>query len=159
MAIMNHEGEIEQIGTPQEIYELPHSSFVAKFVGSTNLFSGTLANIEQDTNLTVPHLGTFACFLPGKKPWVYEQAEVALSLRPEKIQIHKARQEAFDNTLEGIVTQIVYYGRSTQYTVLVNNQFPIQVFEQNQRGLDDNIDYDDSVFLHWNRVSGVLLER
>ncbi len=43
MAIMNHRGEIEQIGTPKEIYEFPHTSFVAKFVGTTNILSGKLS--------------------------------------------------------------------------------------------------------------------
>ena len=47
MAIMNHDGEIEQVGTPKEIYEFPTSSFVAKFVGSTNMFKGTLAVDRQ----------------------------------------------------------------------------------------------------------------
>ena len=40
MAIMNHDGHIEQIGTPKEIYEFPVSSFVAKFVGTTNIIEG-----------------------------------------------------------------------------------------------------------------------
>ena len=44
MAIMNHDGEIEQIGTPKEIYEFPVSSFVAQFVGTTNIIKGTLRN-------------------------------------------------------------------------------------------------------------------
>ena len=42
MAIMNPDGQIEQIGTPKEIYEFPVSSFVAQFVGSTNIFKGIL---------------------------------------------------------------------------------------------------------------------
>src|SRR3984893_13895028 len=47
MAIMNHRGEIEQIGTPKEIYEFPNSSFVAKFVGTTNIMSGTLRHVDS----------------------------------------------------------------------------------------------------------------
>ncbi len=47
MAIMNHRGEIEQIGTPKEIYEFPHSSFVAKFVGTTNILSGVFKNFDS----------------------------------------------------------------------------------------------------------------
>ena len=46
MAIMNQDGEIEQIGTPKEIYEFPVSSFVAKFVGTTNILKGIL-NLEM----------------------------------------------------------------------------------------------------------------
>lgn len=161
MAIMNAEGEIEQIGTPKEIYEFPRSSFVAKFVGSTNLFSGTLENLSTQPTLDVPHLGKFNCHLTGTVPWAYEGAEVSLSIRPEKLVISKSKPKSGTNILEGQVTQIVYYGRSTQYTVLVNNQFSLQVFEQNERHLESTeeaIDYDDQVFLHWHPSNSVLLE-
>ncbi|PCI78153.1 spermidine/putrescine ABC transporter ATP-binding protein [Candidatus Aerophobetes bacterium] len=161
MAIMNHNGEIEQIGTPKEIYEFPRSSFVAKFVGSTNLFSGTLHHLKTDPIFTTAHLGTFQCSLQGANPWTYEGVEASLSIRPEKIHISKKRLDNFINTLEGIVTQIVYYGRSTQYTVLVNNQFSVHVFEQNALHLEkpqESIDYDDAVFLHWHSSNSILLE-
>src|ERR1700722_168321 len=46
MAIMNHKGEIEQIGTPKEIYEFPVSSFVARFVGTTNILGGKLRHVD-----------------------------------------------------------------------------------------------------------------
>ena len=42
MAIMNYDGQIEQVGTPQEIYEFPVSSYVAQFVGKANIFKGVL---------------------------------------------------------------------------------------------------------------------
>ena len=60
MAIMNHRGEIEQIGTPKEIYEFPHSSFVAKFVGTTNIFSGTFKHFDSsEPEIEIPDLGRF----------------------------------------------------------------------------------------------------
>ena len=67
MAIMNPNGEIEQIGTPKEIYEFPHSSFVAKFVGMTNIFSGQLHNVHNDPELVVPNIGCFKISLPQEK--------------------------------------------------------------------------------------------
>ena len=42
-------GKIEQIGTPQDIYHAPRNRFVAEFLGSANIFSGTLAAISGDT--------------------------------------------------------------------------------------------------------------
>ncbi len=67
MAIMNHRGEIEQIGTPKEIYEFPLSSFVAKFVGTTNIVGGTLHNIDTDPEIEVRELGRFKIALSQKK--------------------------------------------------------------------------------------------
>ncbi len=49
MAIMNHKGEIEQTGTPKEIYEFPLSSFVAKFVGTLTFLAENCA-----TSITIP---------------------------------------------------------------------------------------------------------
>ena len=160
MAIMNHEGNIEQIGTPKEIYEFPVSSFVAKFVGKTNILNGTLHNIDLNPEIEVPHMGRFKVYIPQKKGWMYEGCAAAMSLRPEKIFISKKPVKNFSNTLKGIVSQIVYHGRSTQYNVIINNQFKLQVFEQNEEHfIQEYIDYDDSVFLYWQIKNALLLER
>lgn len=96
MAIMNHDGEIEQLGTPKEIYEFPVSSFVAQFVGTTNLFQGTLHLRDQGTavdetlsSISIADVGTFAVYIPTLKPWMQKDAHVFMSLRPEKIYISK----------------------------------------------------------------------
>ena len=156
MAIMNHEGNIEQIGTPKEIYEFPNSSFIAHFVGTTNSFSGTLCGEDE---IEVPELGRLKTFTPQKKEWMKEGANVVMSLRPEKVFISKKPVENFSNTLTGIVNHIVYYGRSTQYNVMVNGQVLIQVFEQNEEHFaHEDIDYDDQVYLYWQKENVVLLK-
>ena len=63
MAIMNYDGQIEQIGTPKEIYEFPASAFVAQFVGTTNIFEGTF----RDSVLEVSGLGSFPLHVPQHK--------------------------------------------------------------------------------------------
>ncbi len=64
MAIMNHRGEIEQIGTPKVIYEFPSTSFVAKFVGTTNILGGKLRNFDTDPEVEIDGLGHFKISLP-----------------------------------------------------------------------------------------------
>ena len=155
MAIMNHEGAIEQIGTPKEIYEFPNSSFVARFVGTTNTFSGTLIS---ETCVEIPELGEITIYIPNKKEWMREGASVIVSLRPEKVFISKQPVENFSNTLTGTVNHIVYYGRSTQYNVDVGG-VTIQVFEQNEEHFaQEDIDYDDTVFLYWQKENVVILK-
>src|SRR5437667_8035713 len=132
MDIMNHDGEIEQVGTPKEIYEFPVSTFVAAFVTRTNLFKGTL-HISQDRyQIELSGLGLFDVIVPQSKAWVYDKAEIFMSLRPEKIEISKTAMTGFSNTLQGMVQSIVYHGRSTQYNIRLNNGQVIQVFEQNE---------------------------
>ena len=160
MAIMNHRGEIEQIGTPKEIYEFPHTSFVAKFVGTTNILSGYLRNIDSDPEIEVPELGRFRVYIPQRREWMRENGEAMISLRPEKIFISKKEVKNFSNSLKGTVQSIVYHGRSTQYNILLKNGSRIQVFEQNEEHFPQEvIDYDNEVNLFWQKENVVMLEK
>jgi spermidine/putrescine transport system ATP-binding protein len=160
MAIMNHDGEIEQVGTPKEIYEFPVSTFVAKFVGSTNIFKGKLKIASDFCRIDFASLGEFDVVAPKDKEWACDGNQVYMSLRPEKIEITKVPMAGFSNMLKGVVRSIVYHGRSTQYNVQLQNNQVIQVFEQNEEHFPQEvIDYDDQVFLYWQKENVVLLEK
>ena len=160
MAIMNHDGEIEQVGTPKEIYEFPVSTFVAAFVGTTNLLKGVLHIVGEQCHIEFSGLGTFEVVGSKGKEWMRHGNTVFMSLRPEKIDISKTPMTGFSNALEGIVQSIVYHGRSTQYNVQLKNGEIVQVFEQNEEHFPQEIiDYDDPVFLYWQKENVVLLEK
>lgn len=160
MAIMNHRGEIEQIGTPKEIYEFPGSSFVARFVGTTNILGGKLRNLNSDPEIEIPNLGNFKVTIPQIKDWMKEGCDMMMSLRPEKIFISKKEVKNFSNHLKGTVQAIVYHGRSTQYNILLKNKMRIQVFEQNEEHFPQEvIDYDNEVNLYWQKDNVVILEK
>lgn len=160
MAIMNHDGEIEQVGTPKEIYEFPVSTFVAEFVGTTNIFKGVLHITDDSARIEFGGLGMFEVAVPREKSWVRNGNAVYMSLRPEKIEISKVPMTGFSNLLEGIVRSIVYHGRSTQYNVELKDGHIIQVFEQNEEHFPQEvIDYDDQVFLYWQKENVVVLEK
>ncbi len=159
MAIMNPDGQIEQIGTPKEIYEFPVSSFVAQFVGSTNILKGILRIREGKYFIELENNGTYEV-TSSKKEWAKDGAAIFVSLRPEKIDISKTPLEGFSNMMQGIVASIVYHGRSTHYNVRLNNGQIVQVFEQNEEHFPKEvIDYDDQVFLYWQKDNVVLLEK
>ncbi len=161
MAIMNHRGEIEQIGTPKEIYEFPHSSFVAKFVGTTNIISGTLRHMDSpEPEIEIPDLGRYKLVASHIKPWMKEGCDILMSIRPEKIFISKKDVKNFSNTMKGTVQSIVYHGRSTQYNILLKNHLKLQVFEQNEEHFPQEvIDYDNEVNLYWQKENVVILEK
>ena len=160
MAIMNHDGEIEQVGTPKEIYEFPVSTFVAAFVGTTNLFKGVIHIVDEQYRIEFGGLGMFEVVGSKDKEWMRNGNTVFMSLRPEKIEISKTPMTGFSNALQGIVQSIVYHGRSTQYNVQLKNGEVIQVFEQNEEHFPQEIiDYDDSVYLYWQKENVVLLEK
>jgi spermidine/putrescine transport system ATP-binding protein len=110
IAVMN-EGRIEQLGTPDELYERPQTPFVAGFLGISNLLAGTVSamdgvRLEDGATIRVP-----AESLRGRS------GPVAVGIRPEKI-----RPDAQDeNTLQGVVRERAYIGVSTQYIVETRN--------------------------------------
>lgn len=160
MAIMNSNGEIEQLGTPKEIYEFPISSFVAQFVGTTNIFHGIFHEIGDEAYIAIHDLGLFKVYIPKKRPWMIEGGSIVMSLRPEKILITKQEKTGFSNMLRGIVESIVYHGRSTQYNIRLPNNARVQVFEQNEEHFPQHIiDYDNEVYLYWQKENVVVLER
>lgn len=156
MAVMNTDGQIEQVGTPKEIYEFPVSTFVAQFIGTTNLFKGIL----NGNYLHIEGLGNFEIAPLVGKTWAHDNAHIFMSIRPEKIRISKKPLTDFSNSLQGTVKSIVYHGRSTQYNVRLSNNTIVQVFEQNEEHFPQEvIDYDNPVFLYWQKENVVLLER
>lgn len=160
MAIMNYDGEIEQVGTPQEIYEFPVSSFVAQFVGKTNIFRGTLRVHSDQPMIDVPDLGSFSVYTSARCSWMEEGRPVLLGIRPEKIWMSKKIEPQFAHHVMGKVESIVYHGPSTQYNVRLKNNERVEVFEQNEEHFPkEKVDYDDHVYLHWQKENSVLLER
>ncbi len=160
MAIMNYDGQIDQVGTPQEIYEFPVSSFVAKFVGTTNIFRGTLVMKDDAAQVEIDQLGSFNTVIPQNKSWICNGCAVFMSIRPEKVEISKSTMQGFSNHLEGIVESTVYHGRSTQYNVRLNNEHMVQIFKQNEEHFPkEEINDEDRVHVYWQKENVVLLER
>lgn len=159
MAIMNSNGAIEQFGTPKQIYEFPVSRFVANFVGNTNILEGTLHTRDGKFMVEVEGVGLFSVYCPVEKHWMIPGRRLYLSIRPEKIFISKKEKEGFSNVLYGKVVNIIYYGRTTQYHVKLRNGIILIVFEQNEEHIPlETIDYDDNVFLYFQKENVVLLE-
>ena len=161
MAIMNGNGEIEQIGTPKEIYDFPKSRFVAEFIGNTNIINGILKKINNEFYFTIYKVGEYKINLLKKN---YEDNyECSLSIRPERFIIKKKNNENSNfnenlenNSIHGKITGMVFYGHTTEYTILT----PLG----NLRVLDskkdeNNFDYDDLVNLYWNPKNAVFLEK
>jgi spermidine/putrescine transport system ATP-binding protein len=107
IAVMN-KGKIEQLGTPDELYERPKTAFVAGFLGISNLLRGTVAG--EDTVRLAD--GTTIRVKPGALAG--RSGEVAVGIRPEKI---SPEASGGANTLPGKIKESAYIGVSTQYIV------------------------------------------
>jgi spermidine/putrescine transport system ATP-binding protein len=116
IAVMNG-GQVEQIGSPREIYERPETPFVADFIGSLNALELTVdeivggyavSRLGEDERVVVP---------VGSDTRAGETVRVAV--RPEQVQIEPAESAGSESgsRLDGKVAEIVYLGMYTQFHV------------------------------------------
>jgi putrescine transport system ATP-binding protein len=157
IAVMD-KGQVQQVGTPAEIYEFPRSRFVADFVGTANLFEGTVRACEGGTvrvqcdetgcELVVDDRGAFA---PGQRVWV--------ALRPEKVRLGKEPSAAARvNQLRGTVWELGYLGNRSTYRIKTSSGKLVTVVAQNERRTSEAaIDWSDEVFVSWSADAAVVL--
>jgi spermidine/putrescine transport system ATP-binding protein len=144
IAVMN-DGVIEQLGPPRQIYERPATAFVAGFIGTSNVLSGTVGRTEGDTAVIEPGPGE-RILVPGAPT---AGGTVELTVRPEKIAIGLHPPDAEACALRGTVTEVVYLGTFTNYTVRTSTGAEVVVFVQNASSADDVAASGDTVWLSW----------
>jgi spermidine/putrescine transport system ATP-binding protein len=136
IAVMNG-GHIEQLGSPDELYERPATPFVARFLGVSNLLDGEAegdgsVRLKDGTILRAPASA-------GRK------GPVAVGIRPEKIRLGAGQ----GNSLSGEVRESAYIGVSTQYIVATSHG-PITVYVQNTDARSTGANPGDQVTVSWS---------
>lgn len=147
MAILSR-GVIEQLGTPEEVYRDPRTSYVAGFIGETNLCDGV---IEKDAKGYAVRLGSVRLAARITHPaWQPNDGQAAkVSMRPEALRVDAAGHIAAK------VLEKVYLGQSIQYWV--ETAFGrLQVVEQNPHRIYSP---GDEVMLVIDATDVVLLEK
>jgi spermidine/putrescine transport system ATP-binding protein len=148
IAAMN-DGAVEHLGTPREIYEHPASKFVAGFIGTSNVLSGVVSTVEDGRAVIVPGPGE-RIIVPLRQGSVTPGHDLELSVRPEKIDLSTAAPSNGDGSVvRGVVTEVVYMGTSTNYTVRTSTGVDVAVFDQNASSAEDVAVRGDDVFLSW----------
>ena len=166
IAVIN-KGEVAQLATPSDLYEFPASRFVADFVGSVNIFEGTLTVDE-------PERAVVDCPAVGK---VYlnhgvtgpHGAKVWVALRPEKIVLHKpglgkaiadAARHAPEghNVARGVIKGMSYLGDITIFEIKLDSGEMARVSRPNLSRWDqEDFTWDDRVSLSWHPSSPIVL--
>ena len=130
VAVMN-KGRIEQLGAPEELYELPRTAFVANFLGQSNLFTGTVGGTTSDSLLVA--VDGHPIVVPSARAQRHS-GRVTVGVRPEKLRLFTQAPEptARQNSLgPGRVLDVSFSGVSTQYIIAVPGFSPLTVFAQN----------------------------
>lgn len=149
IAVMNA-GVIEQLGTPREIYERPATRFVAGFIGTSNIVEGHVERTDGGlAQLVYSPQDRVVVPVPES---VRAGDKLGVSIRPEKVDLHRGvlpAGAAGGSVLTGTVTEVVYHGTSTNYTVATAAGADFTVFDQNASNADDLADRGDHVCLTW----------
>jgi spermidine/putrescine transport system ATP-binding protein len=153
VAVMNH-GRIEQLGAPADLYERPATTFVANFLGQSNLVDSVVVGERNGLVELEAH---------GEKlraPAGRAAGRVWLGVRPEKVGLRGSGDGTSDdhNVLAGgTVTDVSFVGVSTQYLVRMPWGQEVMAFEQNT-GTAERWRVGDEVVVHWDPAHTFLLD-
>jgi len=157
IAVME-KGRFLQIGSPKEIYEYPRSRYVADFIGTINMFEGTVTDIgNEQVLIKCPDIGAEVRAL-GKHTIDVGQS-VCVAVRPEKIFVSRERPDNDEDIkVRGVVDDLGYLGNLSLYRIRLESGKMIQVSRQNRRRSTKRfVEWDDEIWVSWRPRSAVVL--
>lgn len=156
-------GRIEQLGRPEELYERPATSFVAGFLGVSNLLDGEVVGRSGD--LVDVRLGE-GTLVRAPVMATNGDTSVRVGVRPEKLRVTPSRAGAppaadDTNALEGTVLDASYIGVSTQYIVETADGQRLTVYAQNLEtsGASEGLADGQAVRLSWKPQHTFVIAR
>ncbi|MGB3138675.1 MAG: ABC transporter ATP-binding protein [Nodosilinea sp.] len=152
IAVMNN-GQIEQIGSPSDIYDRPRTPFVADFIGDTNLLPGRVeqadpAQVQITTESGLRVLARTAGSSPSLR-------DVVVSIRPEKITLSPTPGVG-GNCYRGQVSHLMYLGTHRHYVIHLSSGEALTVRRPNQS--EDSLAIDSSVYVSWTADDCLVLD-
>lgn len=150
IAVMR-EGRFEQIGTPEQVYDLPLTSYVAKFVGSANILSGTVTEVDEH-HVTFLCKGVTVC-AARRNAQISIGQTVTIAVRSEKINL---KPQGSGNTgLHAVVTEKSFTGGVLHIIVTLDDGSELV---SSRHGIDSPLAGGDSVVVSWESESAVLVD-
>jgi putative spermidine/putrescine transport system ATP-binding protein len=121
-----HEGEIQQIASPAELYEMPSNSFVAQFIGENNRLRGKVTAMNGSTCTVAVEDGSIVQATPANVTGI--GSATTLSLRPERVTLGGAPSQC-GNRFDAKVVELIYFGDHTRARVSVcgNDDFIVKI--------------------------------
>ena len=150
IAVMNN-GRYEQIGTPQDVYHRPATSFVAGFVGDANRFTAKVASVNGSAlTLETPTGTQMKVAVPSAGLRIGQQVEVFL--RPEAIELVPSGGSGQDgqNVSPCIVTSVLFNGANSTVTVRDTTSGALIDVALPQAGTFSDLSVGDAVALQWD---------
>ena len=147
IAVMNR-GRLEQVGTPEEVYNHPETKFVADFIGESNIIEGYIENMTDDSIEVTMESGKAIIHETG-----YRMEEmVYLCIRPENLKISTEEKEGF--RVRGQVKEHIFIGSTNKTMIEMPNG---QMLKSVTPAEDELIPVGTAVNVFWNPGKAVVM--
>ena len=152
IAVFN-DGKVQQLSSPDKLYEEPVNSFVAEFIGENNTFQGEVIDISNDRCKIKLDSGDEILANPIRVKSKGEKSIV--SLRPERAIIDP--EEKMDNKFKGKIEEVIYHGDHTRVrlNLLENKEFILKVPNSSARM---DIKLGNEIKIGWNSFDARALD-
>ena len=155
IAVM-HQGKIEQIGSPQQIYEQPQTPFVADFIGDTNLIEGKITAVDATSIQVESQTGLqITASKPTTPDTINSSTSIVISIRPEKIQLSLEVPSVQHNCFTGRLQHVMYLGTHVHYQVQLSSGDRLTVLQPNTGSI--LLDTHTPIYLHWATTDCIAL--
>ena len=150
IVVMN-QGVFEQIGTPSEIYDTPKTSFVAGFIGTTNIFTGTV--VEQNGETAIVSMADSVVSISSQGYSLEIGQKVTFSVRSEHLTGGTEPKDGFNFTAQ--VAENTYVGGMLR---IVFRQKDGKDIFSTRHGIHKKVGLGDNVFLSWDPENACLVD-
>ncbi|ABR75098.1 putrescine/spermidine ABC transporter ATP-binding protein [Actinobacillus succinogenes] len=155
--IVLRKGNIEQDGSPREIYEEPRNLFVAKFIGEINIFDATVID-RVDEQRVRANVEGHICDIYASQP-VQPKQKLKVLLRPEDVLLEELDENEKSSAIIGHIRERNYKGMTLESTVELEHNGKLVLVSEFFNEDDPNIDHslDQKVAVTWIEKWEVVL--
>jgi len=151
IAVFN-DGKVQQLSSPDKLYEEPVNSFVAEFIGENNRFDGEVLDISNGVCKVKIGAGEILANPISVKS---KGEKTTVSIRPERALINP--KDKMDNSHKGKIEEVIYHGDHTRVRInLLNNSEFILKVPNSSQNLD--IKLGNEIDIGWNSVDARALD-
>ena len=146
--VLLKKGKIEQIASPNEIYEKPNSLYVTEFIGDVNIFKSKVEKIDESKNLVYLENG----FIGHNNNYKVND-EVDIAIRPENIKTSDTLKK--NNSLKGTIKEMIYDGSSTK--IIIESEY--KIIKAVYFGNDIKHEINEKLNLYWDIEDVIVFGR
>lgn len=151
IAIMN-QGYLDQLDTPEGIYDKPKTKFVADFIGESNIFDATIQ--KQENNIVTIGLEVGDALGQVDPDMTFEKSEMVYAcVRPEKIKF--SREEVSDFHIQGVVKEQIYVGNIIKSNIVIGNGQTVKLSRMDK---DETPKVGEKVNIFWDLQDVVIMK-